>query len=84
MRALTRAFGRNYSKCMVRLNTQTEFAVNIFQKSVAFFYSVSKPKKTVKERERIISFVKNEYVLTTRRRMDMKEEEDLHVEIEVV
>ena len=33
VRVLTRAFVRNYSKCMVRLNTQTEFAVILYQRS---------------------------------------------------
>ncbi len=47
VRVLTRAFVRNYSKCMVRLNTQTEFAVNKYQKSFEYIYSVSKQNKSV-------------------------------------
>lgn len=47
MRVFTRAFARNYSKCMVRLNTQTEFAVILFEKSSQFFYSMSKQNKSV-------------------------------------
>lgn len=52
VRVLTRAFVRNYSKCMVRLNTQTEFAVIENERSKGYFYSVSKQKKSVKRRRK--------------------------------